>query len=78
MRGPEVDLRDFEVTLKTFCLTRITLTVSITYYVVFVYGNQVNFNMTVFDERPRCHFTLAFGIQKNMIFGIAKASHFPI
>ena len=30
--------------------------------------NQVNFNRTVFDVRPRCHFTLAFGIQKTRMF----------
>jgi hypothetical protein len=45
---------------------------------VFEYQNQAIFNMTVFfDGEPRCHIDTCFWYpNKNVVFGILKASHF--
>jgi hypothetical protein len=44
---------------------------------VLKYQNQGIFNMTTFDGEPRCRIDTCFWYpNKNVVFGILKASHF--
>ena len=53
------------------------LTVCVIYMAIFEYQNQVIFNMTVSDGEPRCQIDTCFWCpNKNVFFGILKASHF--